>query len=141
MSRAPGPRGALWIWIVVVGSASQVGCIHNHYYGTVPTTAGCPPAGSTVTTQVGSLCDVPSGRIVVSNPSSNAAVASSDAGSATLTASAASSAGASRIVISQPAQGPPSIGQSSGRIKWRKPDPETIPTMKAEGGLDDSISR
>ena len=138
MSRAPGLRGALWI--AVVGSAFQTGCIHNHYYGTTTAIPGCPPVGSTVTTQVGSICDVPSGRVVVSNPSSNV-TGSNAAGSSTLTASAASSAGTSRVVISQPALGPPSIGQSSGRIKWRKPDPENLPTMKAEGGLDDSISR
>jgi hypothetical protein len=119
MSRAPGLRGALWI--VVAASALQSGCIHNHYYGTQPVIPGCPPpaTSSTVTTQVGSICDVPSGQV----------------------AAVASSAGTSRVVISQPALGPPSIGQSSGRIKWKKPDPETIPPMKAEGGLDDSVSR
>jgi hypothetical protein len=136
MSRAPGFRGALWM--VVVGSTLQSGCIHNHYYGTTPTAMpGCPPFGSTVTTQVGSICDVPSGQVVVSNPAANSSVA----GASTSTAAMASSAGQSRVVISQPALGPPSIGQSSGRIKWKKPDPEAIPPMKAEGGLDDSISR
>jgi hypothetical protein len=130
MSRAPRLRGTLWI--AVMGSALQSGCIHNHYYGTTPAIPGCPPTTSTVTTQVGSICDIPSGQVVVSNPSTNSAVTSSVT---------ASSGGISRVVISQPALGPPSIGQSSGRMKWRKPDPETLPPMKAEGGLDDSVSR
>jgi hypothetical protein len=137
MSRAPGLRGALWI--AVVGSALQSGCISNHYYGTAAI-PGCPP-GSTSTTQVGSICDVPSGQVVVSNPASNATVSSSVAGSSAGPAAIASSGAPSRVVISQPALGPPSIGQSSSRIKWKRPDPETIPPMKAEGGLDDSISR
>ena len=138
MSRALGFRGALWI--VVAGSTLQAGCISNHYYGTsaIP---GCPPGSTAVTTQVGSICDIPSGQVIVSNPASNAAVSSSGAGSSASTAAIASSAAPSRVVISQPALGPPSIGQSSGRIKWKKPDPENIPPMKAEGGLDDSISR
>jgi hypothetical protein len=130
MSRAPGFRGALWI--VVVGSTLQSGCIHNHYYGTTPAIPGCPPTTSTVTTQVGSICDVPGGMVVASNPSSNAPVSSSVT---------ASSGGISRVVISQPALGPPSIGQSSGRIKWRKPDPEALPPMISSGGLDESVSR
>jgi hypothetical protein len=140
MSRAPGLRGALWV--AILGSALQTGCIHNHYYGTAATIPGCPPTvGSTVTTQVGSLCDVPSGGMVVSNPSSGATVSSGVAAPSKAVPAVGSSDGTSRVVISQPALGPPSIGQSSGRIKWKKPDPEAIPPMKAEGGLDDSISR
>jgi len=130
MSRAPRLRGALWI--AIVGSALQAGCIHNHYYGTTAGIPGCPPTGSTVTTQLGSICDVPNSQIVVTDPSSKATVSSSVT---------ASSGGISRVVISQPALGPPSIGQSSGRIKWHKPDPEALPAMKAEGGLNDSITR
>jgi hypothetical protein len=47
---------------------------------------------------------------------------------------------ADRVVISQPAYGPPSIGQTSNRIKspWRKPDPD-VPIIKAEGAYDDSV--
>lgn len=140
MSRATGIRGALWI--AMVGAALQTGCIHNHYYGTTaPVIPGCPPPGSTVTTKVGSICDVPAGEVVVSNPASNTTISSSVADSSTRVASAASSPGTSRVVISQPASGPPSIGQSSGRIKWKKPDPENLPPMKAEGGLDNPVSR
>jgi hypothetical protein len=138
MSRAPGFRGALWV--AIAGSALQVGCI-NHYYGTAPLIPGCPPVGSTITTQVGTVCDVPSGRVVVSNPASGATVSSSVADSSTRSAAVVASGGPSRVVISQPASGPPSVGQVSGRIKWRKPDPESLPPMKAEGGLDESVIR
>ena len=139
MSRATRLCGALWI--AVVGSSVQTGCIHNHYYGTAATIPGCPPTGSTVTTQtqLGSICDVPGGRVVTN--SAGAMVTANEGDSTTRISSIAGSVGPSRVVISQPAQGPPSIGQSSGRIRWRRPDPETLPTLKAEGGLDDSISR
>lgn len=137
MSRAPGFRGALWI--IVVGWAVNSGCIHNHYYDTrVP---GCPPVGSTVTTQVGSVCDVPSGQVVVTGPprgtiSSDVTPGPSTSGTVVVPRSP------SQVVISQPAYGPPSIGQTSNRFgKWRKLDPETIPMMKAEGGLDEPIIR
>ena len=133
MRRAPGLRGVLWI--AVVGLGLQTGCIHNHYYGTTSAIPGCPPVGTIVKTEVGSVCDVPSGPVVVSNPSSNVVDISNRA------PVVASSSGGARLVISQPAYGPPSIGQSSGRFKWRKPDPESLPTMKAEGALDDSILR
>ena len=140
MSRATGLRGALWV--AIAGSALQTGCIHNHYYGTSPMIPGCPPpAGTAVTTQVGSMCDVPTGNVVVTNPSSSTTVRSSVIAPSKTTPSVGSYDANPRVVISQPAQGPPSIGQSSGRIKWRKPDPENIPAMKAEGALDDSIVR
>ena len=132
MSRAPGLRGALWI--VVAGWAVNSGCIHNHYYGTnVP---GCPPVGSTVTTQVGSTCDVPSGQVVVTGPPRT--ISSNVGPQPPASSSVVTSGGPPQVVISQPAYGPPSIGQSSSRLRiWRKPDPETIPIMRAEGGLDD----
>jgi hypothetical protein len=132
VSRATRPSGALWV--AILGASLQAGCIHNHYYGTTPVIPGCPPTGSTVTTQVGAICDVPSGRVIVTNPSS-------ESETTTRTASISTAGGPSRVVISQPAQGPPSIGQSSGRIRWRKPDPETLPIMNAKGGLDDTISQ
>ena len=136
MSRMPRLRGALWI--IIVGWAGNSGCIHNHYYGTnVP---GCPPIGSTVTTQVGSVCDVPSGQVVVSGPSSSA-ISSSVTAPPARSGSSVTTIGQPRVVISQPAYGPPSIGQSSGRFKWRKPDPESLPIMKAEGGLDEPTIR
>jgi hypothetical protein len=48
---------------------------------------------------------------------------------------------ASRVVISQPSYGPPSVGQVSNRFRWHKLDPEPLPSMKAEGGIDDAILR
>jgi hypothetical protein len=137
MSRAPGLRGALWI--VVIGWAFNSGCIHNHYYGTnIP---GCPPVGSAVTTQVGSVCDVPSGQVVVTGPP-RSTISSNVTPQPSNISSAVTPGGPSQVVISQPAYGPPSIGQTSNRFRlWRKPDPENIPLMKAEGGLDDSTIR
>ena len=141
MSRAPGFRGALCV--VLVGLAAQTGCIHNHYYGTAEVMPGCPPSvGSTATTRLGALCDVPSARAVVTNPGPAASVSTSVSAPSKRTPSiGASMDGSSRVVISQPAYGPPSAGQSASRFRWHKPDPENLPTMKVEGGLDDSIFR
>jgi hypothetical protein len=136
MSRAPSLRGALWVIILAWAGAS--GCIHNHYYGTpVP---GCPPTGQAITTQVGSVCDVPSGQVVVTGPSSPKTISSEVAAQPPSTGTSIL-ANPSRVVISQPAFGPPSIGQSNSRFKWRKPDPESLPIMKAEGTFDDSTIR
>ena len=136
MSRAPNLRRVLWI--IVVGWAGSSGCIHNHYYGGLPgTMPGCPPVvGQTVTTQVGSVCDVPSGQVVVSGGSSGG-VSSNVTSQAPARRSTVVTGPSSRVVISQPAFGP-STNPGSSRFKWRKPDPEAIPNMKAEGALDDS---
>ena len=132
MSRAPNLRGVLWV--VVLGWAGASGCIHNHYYGTVP---GCPPGTQPVTTQIGSVCDVPSGSTVISGGVTRSISSNVTTPPATQS-SGVSMSGQPRVVISQPAYGPPSIGQSSNRLgKWLKPDPENLPTMKAEGGLED----
>ena len=137
MSRAPGLRGALWI--AMLGSVLQMGCIHNHYYGTNPGMLGCPPVGTT-TTQVGSVCEVPSSEVVVSNPSSRA-VGSTITPPSSRVSSNDSTMAASRVVISQPSYGPPSVGQVSNRFRWHKLDPETLPSMKAEGGMEDAFLR
>ena len=139
MSRGPRLRGALWI--AVMGSALQTGCIHNHYYGTSTSIPGCPPVGSTVTTQLGSVCDVPTGQVIVSNPSSRVISSNVITESRPAPVMIDANTGASRVVISQPAYGPPSIGQATSRFKWRKLDPENLPTMRAEGGFDDSVLR
>jgi hypothetical protein len=136
MSRAPNIRGALWV--IVMAWAGASGCTHNYYYGTpVP---GCPPAGQAVTTQVGSVCDVPSGQVVVTGPSSPKTI-SSDVAAQPQGKGTSILSNPSRVVISEPAFGPPSIGQSNSRFKWKKPDPESLPIMKAEGALDDSTTR
>ena len=133
MSRVTNLRRALWI--IVLGWGGTSGCIHNHYYGTAM--PGCPPVGTPVTTQVGSICDVPSSNVVISGASSSAV----SSNVTTRPSSASTMNGPSRVVISQPAYGPPSIGQGSGWMKWRKPDPDSPPTMKAEGGVDDTTIR
>ncbi len=132
MSRAPNLR--LSLWIIVAGWAGSSGCIHNHYYGTVP---GCPPVvGQTVTSQVGSVCDVPSGQVIVSGGAAGG-VSSNVTSQPPPRRSTVVSAPSTRVVISQPAYGP-STNPGSSRFKWRKPDPEALPNMKAEGALDDS---
>jgi hypothetical protein len=137
MSRAPNLRRALGILIMAWAGAS--GCIHNHYYGTgMP---GCPPIGQPVTTQVGSICDVPTGQVIVSNPSSSRTISSNVTAQPLAEGTAVASNGQPRVVISQPAFGPPSIGQSTSRLKWRRPDPESLATTKVEGGLDDTTLR
>jgi hypothetical protein len=103
---------------------------------------GCPPTGQPVTTQVGSICDVPNGNVVVSGATSSRSI-SSNVGpqpASTSNGASVSTVPSDRVVISQPAYGPPSIGQTSNRIKspWRRPDPETVPIIKAEGAYDDS---
>lgn len=133
MSRAPNVRRTLWI--IVLGWAGSSGCIHNHYYGSLP---GCPPVvGQTVTTQVGSVCEVPSnGQVIVSGGTAGAISSNVTARSPAKSSSVVSSP-STRVVISQPAFGT-SGNPGSSRFKWRKPDPETLPNMKAEGALDDS---
>jgi hypothetical protein len=140
MSRAANLRRALWI-VVAAWAGSSTGCIHNHYYGTA--LPGCPPVGQSLTTQqVGSICDVPSGQVIVTNPSSPSRTISSNVTPQPPTQGASiASKSSPGVVISQPSYGPPSIGQSSGRFKWRKPDPEAPPVLKAEGGLEDSTLR
>ncbi len=141
MSRTPHLRKILAIFILgwVCGSS---GCIHNHYYGTGATMPGCPPVGQPIATQVGSVCDVPSGNVVVSGGSSR--VISSNVDPRPASSSGAVTMGSSdRVVISQPAYGPPSVGQVSSRIRspWKRPDPETVPIIKAEGAYDDTTIR
>jgi hypothetical protein len=104
---------------------------------------GCPPTGTTVTTQAGSICDVPSGNVVVSGANASRSISSNvnpQPASAGVSMSANSS---DRVVISQPAYGAPSIGQTSNRLKslWKKPDPDPVPILKAEGAYDDSTIR
>jgi hypothetical protein len=136
MSRKPNLRHVLGI--LIIGWAGSSGCIHNHYYGTVP---GCPP-GQTVTTQVGSVCDVPSGNVVVSGATSSGTV-NSNVGPQPATAGATiTSTPFSRVGISQPSYGNLPNGQYNSRLslkKWVKPDPEAI--LKAEGTYDENKSQ
>jgi hypothetical protein len=136
MSRTPNLRNVLWI--LVMGWAGSSGCIHNHYYGTVP---GCPPTGQPMTTQVGSVCDVPSGNVVVSGASTSGTI-SSNVGPQPASAGAnITSTPSDRVVISQPSYGTPPTGQTSSRLnlkKWVRPDPEAPPVLKAEGAYDEN---
>lgn len=134
MSRVPQLRVTLLFATMVW--AIPTGCIHNHYYGTTPVLPGCPPTISSVTTQVGSVCDVPNGQMVVSSPSTKAIVSN-----VSEPTNREMNSGISRVVISQPAYGAPSVGQSVSRFRWHKPDPETLPIMKAEGTYEEPIIR
>lgn len=136
MCRAPDLRRALWIVVMAWSGAS--GCIHNHYYGTA--LPGCTP-GQTVATQIGAVCDVPSGQVVVSGPTSPRTISSAVATQPLPQGTSILANPGSRVVISQPSYGLPSIGQSSSRFRWRKPDPESLPIMKVEGAFDDSTVR
>lgn len=131
MKHAPSLRGALWL--VLMGWATSPGCIHNHYYGTVP---ACGPSGLPISTQVGQVCEVPSGQVVVSGspsvapgPGSVIVVETPKQGATVMTNQQP------RVVISQPAYGP-SIGQSASRFKWHSRDPEGLATTRVEGALD-----
>jgi hypothetical protein len=120
------------------------GCTHNYYYGTSPTMQGCPPVvGQTVTTQVGSVCDVPSGNVMVSGGSSSRAMNSNVEPRPASSAGSLAMGPSDRVVISQPAYGPPSVGQVSNRMRspWKRPDPEPVPILKAEGAYDDTTIR
>lgn len=136
MRHAPNLRCALWI--VLAGWAGSMGCIHNHYYGTVP---GCGPTGLPTSTQFGQVCEVPSGQVIVSGAPSPSAGSSSSVEVPKPRHDATAAINAQpRVVISQPAYGP-SIGQSVSRLKWRRPDPESLATTRVEGALEGDIRR
>ncbi len=134
MKLAPILRGARWL--LVAAWAGLPGCIHNHYYGSLP---GCPPGVPGVTTQIGSVCEVPGGQTIVSSGgmSSGVVVQPSREAAAPIVSGMPNP---QRIVISQPAYGP-SFGQGLGRFnRWRRPDPEGVATIRTEGGLDDGMT-
>jgi hypothetical protein len=132
----PNLRGALWV--ALAGWAGSSGCTHNYYYGNVP---GCGPMGMPVSGQVGQVCEVPSGQVVVSGPpSSLASPGSSAVVQAPQQGSSVATNSQPRVLISQPAYAP-SIGQSASRLKWRRPDPESLATTRVEGALDGSSIR
>ncbi len=112
-------------WLGFAILAINSGCTHNYYYGGTP---GCAPIGQTVTTQVGQICEVPSGSVVTS--SAGPVVV----GQTEVSPPAFSAPNAQRIVISQPAYNP-SLGN---RLRWRRPDPENLATTRVEGALEDS---
>jgi hypothetical protein len=128
---APNLRGTLWV--VLAGWVGSSGCTHNYYYGGVP---ACGPTGLPVSSQVGQICEVPSGQVVVSGtPSADTGSGSSVVVQAPRQGSTFVTNSQPRVVISQPAYGP-SIGQSTSRLKWRRPDPESLATTRVEGALD-----
>ncbi len=119
--------------LLLLGSALASGCTHNYYYGAVP---GCPPGTQPVTTQLGSICDVPSSSIVTNTPSTAISSNVTSTPSSASGAMVANSGTPSRVVISQPAYAP-TLGQSLGKLRWRRPDPETLANTRVEGGYDD----
>ena len=127
MTYAPPLRKA--VWIVLAGWAGLSGCTHNYYY----TTPNCVPAGETVTTQVGSVCDVPSGQIVAGSSTTEGTVIQSPARRSIVSGAPA---GSSRVVISQPGYSVQS-GRTSNRVAgWRRPDPDSLAVTRVEGALD-----
>ena len=128
MYRAHPLRHALWI--VLAGCAGISGCTHNYYY----TYPNCGPNGETVTTQVGSVCDVPSGAMVAGSSAPSQVIVQSPM---RRMASAAPSLGSSRVVISQPGYAPQSGRSSANRLAgWRRPDPESLAVTRIEGALE-----
>jgi hypothetical protein len=133
---APNLRGTLWI--ILAGWVGSSGCTHNYYYGAVP---ACGPTGLPVSGQVGQICEVPSGQVVVSGaPSSEVGPGSGVVVQAPSQGSAVATNTQPRVLISQPAYGP-SISQSINRLKWRRPDPESLATTRVEGALDSGSVR
>ena len=130
MPKAHPVRNALWI--VLAGWAGMSGCTHNYYY----TTPGCPPVGQTVSTQVGSVCEVPEqGEIVASTPAT--VVGSAPARRVVNAAPNANS----RVVISQPNYSSQTGRVGSNRLsRWKSSNPESdsIATTRVEGALDSS---
>ena len=136
MKLAPSLRGTLWV--VLAGWVGSSGCTHNYYYGSVP---ACGPTGLPVSTQVGQVCEIPSNQVIVSGtPSSDTGSGSSVVAQAPRQGSTVVSNPQPRVVISQPAYGN-SIGQSINRLKWRRPDPESLATTRVEGALDGGTVR
>lgn len=123
MKRAERLQRAGWIGLAVL--TVQTGCTHNYYYGT---TAGCPPIGQAVTTQVGQVCDVPSGTVITSNADPAAVSQATVAGQPVLGSTPP------RVVISEPAYGTP----LSNRLRWRRPAAESLAVTRVEGALDEA---
>ena len=130
MRHAPAHRAVPWLLLAAL--AGVPGCTHNHYYNGVP---GCPPTGQSVVTQVGPVCDVPASQPAISSSggiSSNVVVQTNPTNPF-----ASIPPNPQKVVISQPAYGAPSLSQSVSRLKWRRPDPESLATIRTEGGLSD----
>ncbi|WP_435016811.1 hypothetical protein TA3x_004389 [Tundrisphaera sp. TA3] len=124
MYRAHPHRKALWI--ILAGWAGISGCTHNYYY----TNPNCV-SGETVTTQVGSVCDVPSGQVIAGSSTPSTVVAQPPARRV-----ASSPPGSSRVVISQPGTSA-QTGRAGNRLAgWRRPDPDSMAVTRVEGALD-----
>ena len=125
MKYAPSLRGALRVALLCFATGST-GCIHNHYYTGMP---GCPPGSMPIATQAGtSVCDIPSGNVVVSSNVTTGGTISSNV----VVPAPPSTVGGSavpqpqpRVVISQPTYRTPN-GPGLSRLKWRRPDPENV---------------
>jgi len=136
MRNIPAQRVAFWIVQAACWSGAT-GCTHNYYYGGLP---ACAPGGQAVTTQVGPVCEVPSGQEAIissgaTTPGMVIRTNPTDPGPATVSPPR-------KVVISQPAYGP-ALARNPGHFgRWRRPDPEGLATIRTEGGLsDDTIQR
>lgn len=136
MRNSPTLRGASRI-ILAACWAGVPGCTHNYYYGAVP---ACSPGAQAISTQVGPVCEVPSGQgtIVSSGGTSPGVVVQTNPSNPL----GSILPNPQKVVISQPSSGP-SLARGNGRLtKWRRPDPEGLATIRTEGGLsDDTIQR
>ena len=113
MRRPPMHRAGALI-LMAAGATAISGCIHNHYYGTVPPACSTTELGPV---SIGSVCEVPP-RV----------------GGGTVVSQAPAGPNAPRVVVSEPARGP--------RLSWRRSDPEAgLATTRVEGGLDESVNR
>lgn len=119
------------LWIVLAGWAGMSGCTHNYYY----TTPGCAPGAEAVSTQVGSVCDVPGGQVVAGSAVGGAGGVVVQQAPVRRTVNAAPNG--SRVVISQPNYSAP-IGRGGNRLSaWRRPsDPESVAVTRIDGTLD-----
>jgi hypothetical protein len=108
-------------WVILAGWAvGSTGCIHNHYYGTMP--AYTNPADGTVTSQFGAVCEVPP-------PGSRGTIISQTPGRTTVLA-------APLVVNSQPMGARP-FQRGASRFPWRRQDDDAVMARtEVEGDLE-----
>lgn len=120
MKRTSSLRRAIGVGLAI--AVAGPGCTHNYYYSTP---GGCPPmVGSTVATQVGQTCDVPS----------STTPAPIVAGAPVAGQSAVVTPNSQRVVTSIPTLG----GRRGG---WRTPPAESMARTTVDGAIDSTVNR
>ncbi len=109
-----------WAAIAVTSAAAfaSVGCHQNFYYYGEPPYG--PPVKGASNVQVGSICDVPTQVVDGGTRSSEVLPPTTRVSGSTVS---------SRVVVSQPEQGP-------ARVSWKRADPDAAPTTTVEGNID-----